>query len=172
MSEARNTGLKNVKSEFAAFVDSDDWIDLDFIEKLFDAITKNNCDIAAASIIRKRKLSEKYRVFYDREKIVKTLKEKIEICKIPDCCYVWNKLYRFEKIKNFDFKPDVYFEDVFWTPEILKNCDSLITVPEINYYYRVNNDSIVKKRASAKKQQDSYEAKKFILDFFKKTISP
>lgn len=172
LSAARNTGIQNADSEFIAFVDSDDWIDLEFIEKLYNAAIKNNCDIAAASIIRKREHSQKYRVHYSEEKVYTTLEEKLNICKIPNCCYVWNKLYKSELVKNNLFKAGAFYEDVFWTPYVLHQAENLVTVPEINYFYRVNNQSIVKKIQSPKKQEDSYRAKKKVIEFFKENNIP
>ena len=171
LSAVRNNGLKLATGEFIAFIDSDDWVDLDYFEKLYSVATKNNCDIAAATIVRKRPKSQKYRVHYTEEKICNTLEEKINACNIPVCCYVWNKLYRSELVKNNFFKEGVYFEDVLWTPEVLKQSNKLVTVPDVNYYYRVTKGSIVKTN-SAKKQNDSYNSKKYIIEFFEKNNLP
>lgn len=166
-STARNRGVEAATGDFIVFIDSDDWIDLDFIEKLHNAIKKTDADIAAASIIRKRKNSEKYRTHYTEENISSTLKEKIIACDIPRCCYVWNKLYKTELVRQIPFTEGVYFEDVLWLPKLLKAAKTLVTVPETNYYYRVNPNSIVKQAPSKKIQRDSYNAKKFIVKFFK-----
>ena len=163
---SRNKGINLAKGEYSAFVDADDWIDKNFIEKLYNAAKNSNSDIAAATIIRKRENSQKYRVHYTEEKIYQTLEEKIKICDIPTCCYVWNKIYKADFIKNFKFKVGAFFEDVLWIPEVLKQANQLITVPDINYYYRVNKNSIVKKLPSKKKQEDSYNSKKYIVKFF------
>jgi len=172
LSAARNTGVEAATGEYIAFIDSDDTVDLNFFEKLYNAIVKNNSDISAASILRTRKNLNKIRVKYDREETFKTLEDKINACNIPKCCYVWNKLYKSELVKKVKFKEGAYYEDILWTPVVLKEASSLTTVCGTNYYYRANSLSTVKKPQSLKKQLDSYNAKKFLIDFFKKNNLP
>lgn len=93
-----------------------------------------------------------------------SLQEKLDVCKEPVCCYVWNKLYKAQLVKKVNFKEGVYFEDVIWTPQILELANGLVTVPNTVYWYRVNQNSIVKK-SSKKKQFDAYKAKKFLIEF-------
>lgn len=165
-SATRNLGLKIAKGEYISFVDSDDWIDNHFLEKLYNSAISNDCDIAIATIIRKRKHFQKYRVLYREEKICVNLNEKIKACDIPHCCYVWNKIYKRKLLENSDFLVGRYYEDVLWLPEIIKKAKKIVTVPNINYYYRVNASSTVKSVQSLKKQEDAYLAKKFICEFF------
>ena len=94
------------------------------------------------------------------------MQEKIDVCNIPKCCYTCSKLYKTTLVKNYRFTEGVYFEDVLWLPQILKDSYKLVTVPDTNYYYRVNNNSIVKTLPSKKKQEDSYNSKKYIVKFF------
>jgi len=170
LSVTRNNGIKKALADYIMFVDSDDWIDKDFVEKLYNAAIENNAQIAAGSILRYRKSSQKYRVCYPELKIYTDLKDKIEACSIPKCCYVWNKLYSKELIS--DFQKGVFFEDVLWIPEVIKKANKLVVVPEVKYYYRVNSNSIVKKLPSIKKQEDSYRAKKYIFEFFEQNNIP
>ena len=163
---ARNLGIKEANGNFITFIDSDDWIDSDYLEKLHYAITTNNCSIATASIIRYRDSFTKYRLKYDSSNIAETLEDKIKLCDIPECCYVWNKLYKSSLIKQHYFPKNLFFEDVFWLPEIIKSAEKIISVPDTNYYYRANANSIVKKKQSEKKQIDSYNAKKKLIRFF------
>ena len=166
ISSARNTGIDNASAGYICFIDSDDWVSENYLESLYNAIKKYNADISASTTIRWRKNRQKYRVHYTEEKVYETLEDKVEICSVPKCCYVWNKLYKTEIIKHHKFADGVYFEDMLWTPEILKNSGKLVTVPDTNYFYRVNKTSIVKEQPSDKKQEDSYNAHKFIIEFF------
>ena len=45
VAEARNIGIELAKGDFIGFVDSDDYIELNMFEKLFDLVNKNQCDM-------------------------------------------------------------------------------------------------------------------------------
>lgn len=165
VSVARNVGMENSKGEYIAFIDSDDWVNEEYLEKLYNAVKKHDCDIAVSTVVRKHKFYQKYRVNYTEEKVYTTLQDKVNICRVPICCYTCGKLYRKEAILNLKFKEGVYFEDVIWVPQSLDICKTLVTVPDAIYQYRVNGNSIVKKIPSKKKQFDSYMAKKFAIKY-------
>ena len=45
LSDARNVGIDNSDGKYICFIDSDDYIELDMIENLYDGIVKNNANI-------------------------------------------------------------------------------------------------------------------------------
>lgn len=49
LSDARNKGIEAATGEYLAFVDSDDWLDLDMMELLYKMVKKHRADIAECS---------------------------------------------------------------------------------------------------------------------------
>ena len=166
LSAARNRGMDIATGEYISFIDSDDSVELSFLEKLYNAAITTNSDIAVAPIIRKKQSSEKFRINYQDIKTYISLQDKLDICHIPDCSYVWNKLYKADLAKQFKFKEGYYFEDIQWIPEVIKNANSVVTVNQTYYTYYKNPNSIVERCPSIRKQDDCYNAKKYIVEFF------
>ena len=50
LSYSRNVGLKNASGEYIGYIDSDDYVDSDYYEKLMKAIIKEKSDVAIADM--------------------------------------------------------------------------------------------------------------------------
>lgn len=50
--EARNVGLKNAKGEYIICVDSDDWIEKNYLEELYNVAFENGADVVGCNLIR------------------------------------------------------------------------------------------------------------------------
>ena len=168
ISSARNKGLEIVQGEYIGFVDSDDWIDSNFFERLYNCAKKYNSDISVTNVLRERKKTKSIRVKYNKEKLYTDKNDIFNICDCPNICYVWNKIYntKFFKSTNLCFQEGMYFEDIMFTTKILHSSKSLVTVPDTLYHYMINDrTSIVKSATNPKKDSDRYYNQKNSLLF-------
>lgn len=170
LSVARNTGMKYAKGEYIGFVDSDDWVDLDFYEKLYNAAIRNECDIAVADFIRQHPKRKKKRLNIKEEKVYETPEDKYLACKTYREGCVWNKIYKTEFLKEIklEFVPGMYYEDRDFTVRSLYYSKKLVTVPDTYYDYFVNPKSIVKSSSSNKLKNEHYVlVRQQVLQFIK-----
>ena len=154
---ARKSGLTVAQGDFVTFVDGDDWVGENFIYNLIQPTLKYEVDLTIAGFIRE---------FYGKEEKIlpklpagyhssENLKNKI----FPNALfngiffqhgistYVWNKLFRVNKLKKFLSKIDkniVMGEDAALTYPYLFNCNSIYITNAADYYYRQRPNSIVK----------------------------
>lgn len=164
VSRARNYGINIAKGEYIGFLDSDDYIDYNFYEKLYEAAKRTNAEIACASIYWNR--YKDYMLKIKKEKLCKKPSSKYIAAALPACCYVWNKIYKTSKIKehNCYFEPDIYYEDMPWTFRTVYLLNKMITVPNICYYYEYNPVSIVNK-STVKRRNDYIQSVNYIQNF-------
>lgn len=167
---ARNRGMKIATGEYIGFVDGDDWVDLDFFEKLYETAKKYEADIACASVLRKFKSGRKrQKVLIEKEEVIISPSKKFKVTGTPHFSYVWNKIYRRTALqrRKIEFKTGVFFEDIDFTIRALYYLQRLVTVPGVSYYYWVNTQSITR-TMSDKMQYDSIVARRNSVKFMQK----
>lgn len=115
VASARNCGLKKAGGEFIAFVDSDDQVDKEFIEKLFDALVRTGSIISICDFSYNRSgvNTVSNRLPYFKETIpIKRLLSDFLYEKL-DGGYCWGILWRREAVVQ-EFMPYVYAEDLMF----------------------------------------------------------
>lgn len=145
LAAARNLGLTKVKSEYVAFVDSDDTVDPEMYETLYNAALEHNLDIIYSSYVK---------VFDDRpSRYLYEVDGELTICdsiqmlrshylqKFPtSACTMLIKKNLFNQISFPEFQ---YYEDRATTYKLIAACSRAGYINRAFYRYHQRKGSIV-----------------------------
>lgn len=160
LSDARNAGLDISTGKYVTFIDSDDYIDEDYIKFLYDLVNKYNVKMAICS----------YKAIYDNGTIL--TQENNEEYKISShdtlekMLYhedfnvaTWAKLYKKELFNNVKFPKERIFEDVLTTYKLVDQCENIAIGLISKYNYMIRSNSILTGKFNIKKLTlvDAYE---------------
>ena len=170
---ARNRGMEIAAGEYIGFVDSDDWVDPDFYEKLYNAVKKDNFDIAVTSIIKHKEKKLQYNIHCKKEVAASDLKQKIKLCEDKKHRFfsIYNKIYKASLIKDNDifFSDGIVCEDIIFSIKTLYFSGKIITVPGVCYHYTYNvNSAINGKDIDNSKKNAHVKAYSELVEFAKK----
>ena len=150
-SSARNVGVAASKGEFIAFVDSDDIIQKNYLEKLMQYMTEE-VDIVESNFTVSKK---DFLVENSKETTILFEGNSNEAVKIfPNHVLSVNpvtKLYRREIVESLPYPEGLIFEDIYCGIGMLKYIRKIIKIDYIGYYYRQHQTSTMHQDFSTKK---------------------
>lgn len=153
---ARNAGIDHATSKYLLFMDSDDLLSSDCVEKLYNEMLKNPVDFVAGSINR---------ISIDGIAFKSELYEPVERyisgddISVAEYCYMYggqifpmsyNKLYTLSFLRENNIRciPHFLIEDPWFTYQVILCAKSCSLISDITYYYLVNDNSITSIRYS------------------------
>ncbi len=142
MSSARNMGLKHAKGEYIAFMDSDDYVEPEFLAKMYEKAKKDNSDVV---------ICDYYALNEEEKRYIKchmnySSNQKIEYLLSPPM--VWSKLIKKEIMDKVSFTEGIYYEDLDICMRLHPFIKKVSFVDEPLYdYYLQHSGSIMTQKA-------------------------
>ncbi|MFR9431364.1 glycosyltransferase family 2 protein, partial [Streptococcus pneumoniae] len=147
LSDARNFGIEQMKGQYVAFIDSDDYISKDYVWKLYSSIKNNDSEVSICSFLLVDEKGEKIKdELLDSGKICLTGQQILEKVLTADgyrYVVAWNKLYRSTLFEKLKFKKGMLYEDEFLNYPLFWDCKRVSIVEEPLYLYVQRKGSIV-----------------------------
>ena len=170
VSDSRNLGIENAQGKWICFVDSDDYIEKDYIEILYNYSIKNDVDIVYSgikvingdNIILKTNNCEA-KILRDAG-IKDVMRSLIDNCALEDnninlqvLGYPVAKLFKKSIVEDIKFEREISIrEDALFNMDVLNNANRILMVGYFGYNY------IIRPNSTMEKFHDNYDKEVFV----------
>ena len=153
LSDARNTGLDRMTGSYVTFVDSDDWIEQDYVEVLYNKLTEHQADVSVGNYYSYNEDEgmyyfhingdSYYEKVFDNVSIFENLYESQEM-KSFALISAWGKLYKASLFDYIRFDKGKLGEDGYMNQKLYLLVQKVIYINQGLYAYRQRSGSITK----------------------------
>ncbi len=153
LSAVRNTGLEIMSGDYVTFVDSDDWIEQDYLETLYKKIVEYQADIAVGNYYSFNESEgmfyfhilgdSYYEKVYDNVSIFENLYDSQEMKRFA-LMSSWGKLYKANLFRYLRFEIGKLGEETYLNQKIYLLSEKIIYLNKGLYVYRIRKDSLSK----------------------------
>lgn len=150
VANARNVLLDNATGVYYTYVDSDDWIEPDYLQELYNQIVKENADICVGNCVQYIENTNEYKhkdfgihknCVYNKYEAVEELMYHNFLRHSP-----WGKLYKKEVFDGMRFPLGYHYEDLALIYKLFLKAEKIVYTPIEKYNYMVREGSIVHRK--------------------------
>ena len=163
---ARKNGIGYAKGELLTFVDSDDIVENDYIERLFNAMQKFRVEIVACDQIKHVEGTDVV-VEKDKESILLDEKELHDRFFKYQFWGFWGKIYHKSVFKDVYFPSYTINEDYVVMAQLFDRYKQIAYVPMGLYHYMIHGGSLSHQNLSPRMFDEFYN-KLWVVNFYKR----
>ena len=159
LSDARNYGMPYAKGEYIAFLDSDDYVEKDMYEKMYEIAKKENSDMVECDFYWEypdKKKEDIGKIYSGKDEML----EKIRVV-------AWNKLIKREILEKtkIQFPKGYRYEDVEFTYKLIPYLEkvSFLKKPCIHYMQRQGSIS----NTQNERTKEIFDVLEHVIDYYK-----
>ena len=146
VSACRNKGIGLASGDYILFIDADDWIEPNLLEKVAFYLQNQKPDVLAFGVFEDY-LDQEQSIYYSNTHTLekRLAEEPVDFAKmIYDLeretlyGYPWNKVYRTSLLQenHIQFPAMSFSEDFFFNAKVYDHAASAMTIPEVLYHYQ------------------------------------
>lgn len=142
LSRARNAGIDLLDSDYICFVDSDDYVEPDYLSRLYSLIINTGSDISMCGINRcfsKTGKGKRFDSGFDSDFV----SEDIDMVLKHSSFAAWNKLFKRDLWEGLRFPVGMTYEDFATIPIIMNRAHKIAYTNKVLYHYYINQNSII-----------------------------
>ena len=167
LSDARNKGIEIAKGEYLSFIDSDDYIAPNFLEKLYTLAKNFGADISICDFLVIEE--DKDATFIDLDKDVIMDKDSALLKMIFNREFsvnAWNKLYKRELFDDIKYPKGKLYEDLAVIYKLIDRTKKTVYTPSKLYAY-VQRKSSIMGQTGYKMKKDKVEIVSEMTEYFR-----
>ena len=146
VSECRNKGIGLASGDYILFIDADDWIEPNLLEKVAFYLQNQKPDVLAFGVFEDY-LDQEQSIYYSNTHTLekRLAGEPVDFAKMiyelereTLYGYPWNKVYRTSLLQenHIQFPAMSFSEDFFFNATVYDHATSAMTIPEVLYHYQ------------------------------------
>lgn len=145
LSDARNVAIPQCTGKYITFVDSDDYVEKDYILDLYNAIKKYDADISIASFCQYYLNTNRHVYVGGKKEKIYDSKNAIASMLLDKDFYTcaWGKLYKTILFDGIRYPKGKLYEDLATTYLLLMKADKIVYIPKHLYWYVQRSGSIL-----------------------------
>lgn len=159
LSDARNVALDAMSGDYVTFVDSDDYVSMDYIEQLLNPIVEYNCQMSVIGMniidhdgkIYSQRKCDKFEIISGLDLTTRLIKDEYPYN------FACGKIYEASLFNSIRYPLGRLYEDTATTYRISSKVKSAALIDKCGYYYFIDRPGNITSELNSQKAIRSYK---------------